>query len=138
LADTVPEKWFLFDNLQWALRAGALAQSALATALERGLRCMATCQTEVFSPGRLLPMLARRLHWIALPALEAEDLHEILRQRADILAHDARVTIPPETLASAIRQGDASPGADPARTLSLLEAAVALAEPDGIVGPDEV
>jgi hypothetical protein len=138
LADTGPETWFLFDNLQWTLRFGPLAQSALATALERGLRCVATCQIEVFSPGRLLPMLARRLHWIALPPFDADDLREILRQRAEVLAHDSRVTIPPETLTAAIRQGAASPGADPARTLSVLEAAVALAEVEGVVGPDEV
>lgn len=132
------ETWFLFDNIQWALRGGSLAQAAFATALERGLRCVCTCQTDVFNASRLLPMLARRLHWIELLPLEPEDLTEALRQRADILNEDLGVQIEPEAISAAIHQAERLPGDDPARVLQILESAAALADREGRVGPDEV
>lgn len=133
-----PPTWFLLDNVQWPLRSGALAQAALAAALERGLQCVCTCQTDLYSFGRLLPMLARRMHWVELPALDLEDLSEILRQRADILTEEFDVSIDPQTLRAVIAMAGESPGSDPARVLDLLESAVSLASDGGVVGPDEV
>lgn len=138
LAIVQPETWFLFDNVQWPLRTGTLAQCALATALERGLRCVCTCQTDVFAPSRLLPMLARRLHWLPLPPLEPEDVQEVVRQRADVLSHDRGISIDEAALAAVLDRRSAVLGADPARALNALEAAVALVEEGGVVGPDEV
>src|SRR5262249_39256783 len=44
LAD--PDAWYFFDDVQWPLRAGLLAQAALSAAVQRGLRALCTFQTD--------------------------------------------------------------------------------------------
>ena len=79
----MPGAWYLFDNIQWPLRGGPLAQAALSVAIERGWRGIATFQTDFARAADLLPGLLRRLHWLELPMLDSVDLAEILARRAD-------------------------------------------------------
>jgi hypothetical protein len=136
----IPCVWYLLDNVQWPLRSNALAQAALAAAIERGLRGVATFQTDLAPQSELLPNLARRLHWIALPALGRAELAEVLALRADLLHAQDGLRIEPETLTTCLRAAGDGAGAEPARCLALLESAAALVRGPrpGRVGPDEV
>lgn len=136
----LPDTWYLLDNVQWPLQGNALAQAALIVAIERGLRGVATFQTDVTRSAELLPNLARRLHWLNLRALEHEELAEILAMRADLLHAQDRLQVEPAALTTCLKQARQAAGADPARCLGLLESAAALVQGDepGRVSPDEV
>lgn len=142
LADclALPDTWYLLDNVQWPLRGNSLAQGALIAAIERGLRGVATFQTDLARRAELLPNLSRRMHWFPLPALEPGELAEVLSLRADLLHAQNGLQVEPETLTTCLQMSSQAAGAEPARCLGLLESAAALvhgAQP-GRVGPDEV
>jgi hypothetical protein len=135
-----PQAWFLLDNVQWPLRGGPLAQAALAVAIERRLRAIATFQTDMPRPAEMLPNLVRRMHWLELPALDSIELAEILARRAGRLKSAQEVEVEREALRTCLQMSSHCPGADPGRCLTLLEAAAALAlgSKPGRIGPDEV
>lgn len=141
LADCLAEPdWYLLDNFHWPLRGGALAQAAVAAALERGLRAVATVDADTLAPGELIPALARRLHWVEVPALDTIELRALLARRAAALAEAHGMHVEPEALAACLRLAGEGAGADPGRCLHLLETAAALVgrEAAGRLGPDEV
>jgi ATP-dependent Clp protease ATP-binding subunit ClpA len=135
-----PDVYYLFDNVQWALGAGPLAQAAVVAAIERGLRCVATLQTDVFRSTRMLGTLARRTHWIELSALERAELLEILSCRARTIAAGCGIRVEPQAITSCLELSSRGAGAEPGRCLSLLEgaAALVLGSSAGRIGPDEV
>lgn len=132
--------WYLLDNMHWPLRGGGLAQAAVAAALERGLRAVATVDADALTPGELIPALARRLHWIEVPALDTLELRALLARRAAALTEAIGVHVEPEALSVCLRLAGAGIGADPGRCLHLLETAAALLHrgAGGRLGPDEV
>jgi len=134
-----PETLYLLDNVNWVLRVGGLAQAALATAIQRGLRGLATFQCEGDFP-ELLPSLVRRLHVLALPPFDTIDLLDVLGRRADVLKAQHGLTVAREALTACVQLAADGVGADPGRALSLLEAAAALAlsSEAETIGPDEI
>lgn len=135
-----PGTLYLLDNVNWILRASILAQPALATAIQRGLRGLCTFQCEGAQFPELLPMLGRRLHVIELPPLEHADLVEILTRQGGLLKAQHGLVIERDALSACMQLADTGVGAEPGRCLSLLDAAAALALANDAesLGPDDV
>jgi hypothetical protein len=134
-----PDTLYLLDNVNWVLRVGGLAQAALATAIQRGLRGLATFQCEGDFP-ELLPSLARRLHVLTLPPFDTIDLLDVLSRHAELLKAQHGLSVAREALSACVQLAVNGVGADPGRVLGLLDAAAALAlsNETETIGPDEI
>jgi hypothetical protein len=130
---------FLFDNLQWLLRAGPLAEAALVAALDRGLDAVATYvlgPTEAWHPS---DALVRRMHWIALPEADNDVVYAALRNVRQRLIVARPCEIPCETLhlCRELTAGEAGP---PDAAVRLLQRAArwSWSRENTVVSPDDV
>lgn len=118
-----------------------LQRETLCRAIDSGLRLCATTPPEGLAALRKDPALMRRLH--PLPIREPDPdvmLARVLPAVARHLEIRHGVNVSTEALILILKRRAARPGAEPGRSVALLESAVALAHRRGlrVLGPDDV
>lgn len=133
-----PDVWFFLDDLHWILRTGALPQAALSVAIDRGLKLVGTLDLEMLGRRGVGESLARRLYWVEIPGPDPHDVLEIVTDSLRRLDQEQRIQTEPDAVHTVMKLSRDLPGVDPARVMSLVEAAAVLAGNGGRLGPDEV